>query len=344
MSLYKIVIKPVFFLFKAETIHGFTSFLMEHIIGFWPIKMITSIIFRNSDERLSTELFGLQFANKIGLAAGFDKNARLFHMMDAFGFGFVEVGTVTPKPQNGNDKPRLFRLKKDRALINRMGFNNDGVEGMKKRLRKRKRNLIVGVNIGKNKTTPLENAVDDYVFCFNELFDEADYFVVNVSSPNTPNLRSLQDKGPLKNILGTLSDLNAQKEKGKPLLLKIAPDLTDGQLDDIVEIALELKLDGIIATNTTISRADLITEKEFVKEMGNGGLSGAPLKRRSSEVIKYLKDRSQGSYKIIGVGGIETAEDAQEKLEAGADLVQVYSGFIYEGPGMVRRILKGCLS
>jgi len=342
--MYKTLLKPVFFLFNEETIHGFTSFLMSNIFSIPPIKSILKGLYVQKNSDLEKELFGLKFKNPIGLAAGFDKNAELFHMMDAFGFGFVEVGTVTPRSQAGNPKPRLFRLPKDEALINRMGFNNGGVEHMKKRLQTKKRNLIVGVNIGKNKDTPLEKAVDDYVYCFEHLFEEADYFVVNVSSPNTPNLRSLQDKEPLKNILSALNDLNQAKSKPKPLLLKIAPDLTEGQLDDIIEIVQELKLDGIIATNTTISREGLNTSSERIDEIGNGGLSGKPVKERASQVISYIHKKSNGKITIIGVGGIQNAEDVKEKLAAGASLVQLYSGFVFEGPAIVKNILKGMVN
>lgn len=342
--MYKSLIKPFFFLFPAEFIHKVTGFVMQYVLAFWPIKKFLKSLFKVSDVSLNKEMFGLQFSNGVGLAAGFDKDARLFHMMDVFGFGFVEVGTVTPKPQEGNPKPRLFRLKKDEALVNRMGFNNGGVENMKNRLQRKKRNLIVGVNIGKNKNTPIEKAVDDYTYCFKELFEEADYFVVNVSSPNTPNLRSLQDKGPLKKILSAIVEINRAKKSPKPLLLKIAPDLTNGQLDDIIDIVIDLKLDGIIASNTTISREGLKTEVVELEKIGNGGLSGKPVKKRSTEVIKYLKERSQGKFKIIGVGGIQTALDAKEKMDAGADLVQVYSGFVFEGPAIVKKILKGLLT
>ncbi|MEM7162165.1 MAG: quinone-dependent dihydroorotate dehydrogenase [Bacteroidota bacterium] len=342
--MYKTLIKPLLFLMPAERAHYFTASIMRSVFT-WPIfRNVLKSLYSKESPDLRKELFGLSFKNPVGLAAGFDKNAELFHMMDVLGFGFVEVGTVTPRPQGGNPQPRLFRLPKDEGLINRMGFNNGGVEAMKKRLQKKSRNLIVGVNIGKNKDTPLEKAVDDYVYCFEQLFDEADYFVVNVSSPNTPNLRALQDKEPLKNILSAICAINYKKQSPKPLLLKIAPDLSEGQLDDIIEISQDLKLDGLIATNTTISRDGLNTSSDRIEEIGNGGLSGKPVKRRSTEVIRYIHEKSKGAIRIIGVGGIQKGEDAKEKLEAGASLVQVYSGFVYEGPGMVKRILNELLN
>jgi dihydroorotate dehydrogenase len=301
-------------------------------------------MYRVNDDRLKRELFGLTFDNPVGLAAGFDKNASMYNDLAYCGFGFIEIGTVTPLGQPGNPKPRLFRLKKDSALINRMGFNNDGVENAVQNLKNRKTNLIIGGNIGKNKVTPNEQATDDYVKSFNALFDYVDYFVVNVSSPNTPNLRALQDKEPLTQLLKTLQELNETKEKRKPVLLKIAPDLTNEQLDDIIEIVRDVDLDGVIATNTTISREGLNTTDSELESIGAGGLSGKPLKNRSTEVIKYLSERSNKSFPIIGVGGIHTAEDAIEKLDAGADLIQVYTGFVYEGPALMKRINKAIVN
>lgn len=282
---------------------------------------------------------GLTFPNPVGLAAGFDKDAELYHELGAFGFGFIEVGTVTPKPQEGNPKPRMFRLKTDQGLINRMGFNNHGLEAMRERLSKRRhRGPIIGGNIGKNKDTPNDKAVADYELGLRELFPYVDYFVVNVSSPNTPGLRSLQEKEPLTVLLDRLMSLN--RELGnKPLLLKIAPDLTEGQLDDVADIINTSGINGVIATNTTISREGLKSPSDLVAQ--TGGLSGAPLKKRSTEVIRLLRQKCGPEKVIIGVGGIFTAADAREKLDAGADLVQVYTGFIYEGPGIVRNILKG---
>ena len=290
------------------------------------------------DKKLERQLFGLTFKNPVGLAAGFDKDAKLYNELSNFGFGFIEIGTLTPKPQDGNPKKRLFRLKEDSAIINRMGFNNGGVEEAVERLKKNK-GVLIGGNIGKNKVTPNEDAVEDYKICFNALFDHVDYFVVNVSSPNTPNLRALQDKEPLTELLKALQVLNFQKTNSKPILLKIAPDLTNEQLDDIIDIIKTTKIDGVIATNTTISREGLQSENK--REVG--GMSGKPLKSRSTEVIKYLSEKSNKAFPIIGVGGIHSEKDALEKIEAGADLVQLYTGFIYEGPKLIRSINKALL-
>lgn len=303
--------------------------------------MATNVIkglFQVNDNRLERELFGLKFPNPVGLAAGFDKDAKLYQELSNFGFGFIEIGTITPKPQPGNPKKRLFRLKEDSGIINRMGFNNGGLEEAIERLKKNK-GVLIGGNIGKNKVTPNEEAVNDYVICFNGLFDHVDYFVVNVSSPNTPNLRALQDKEPLTALLQTLQNLNAEKANRKPILLKIAPDLSDDQLLDIIDIVKETKIDGVIATNTTISREGLQSENK--KEMG--GLSGKPLTKRSTEVIRFLSEKSNKAFPIIGVGGIHSANDALEKIEAGADLVQLYTGFVYEGPKLVKDINKALL-
>jgi len=288
---------------------------------------------------------GIDFPNPIGLAAGFDKDAKLYSELSALGFGFIEVGTITPKPQPGNDKPRLFRLPKDSAIINRMGFNNHGVEQMVINLKKNNSRVIIGGNIGKNKNTPNENAVKDYIICFESLFNVVDYFVVNVSSPNTPGLRALQEKEPLLKILNALQILNNQlaieySKKRKPVLLKIAPDLTNEQLDEIVEVLHASGLDGVIATNTTISRENLNSDAQEIARIGAGGLSGKPLAKRSTEVIKYLAERSDKKFIIIGVGGIHSETDAIEKLNAGADLIQLYTGFIYEGPALIQRIKK----
>lgn len=294
--------------------------------------------------KLERELFGIKFPNPVGLAAGFDKDAQHFEDIATFGFGFVEIGTITPKGQDGNPKPRLFRLPADRGLINRMGFNNEGMEATIERLKNRPKDLIVGGNIGKNKVTPNENATDDYVACFNGLFPYVDYFVVNVSSPNTPNLRELQEKEPLTQLLNTLMELNKAKDTPKPILLKIAPDLTDSQLDDIIDIVQTTGIAGLIATNTTISRDGLKTPKATVDAIGMGGLSGKPVKERSTEVIRYIHQKSNGAFPIIGVGGIMTPADAIEKLEAGASLVQLYTGFIYSGPGVVKQINKAIIA
>ena len=291
------------------------------------------------DKSLLTNAFGLDFRNPVGLAAGFDKNAKYINELSYCGFGFIEIGTLTPKGQNGNPKKRLFRLKKDKGIINRMGFNNDGVEVAIEHLKKvRKNGVLVGGNIGKNKVTPNDDANNDYLKCYHALFDHVDYFVVNVSSPNTPNLRALQERAPLEKLLSTLIYENNNKTQQKPILLKIAPDLSSEQLDDIVDIVLKTKIHGVIATNTTVSREGLVTPTNTVNEIGAGGLSGKPLLSRSTEVIKYINNKSNGAVPIIGVGGIHSAEDAIEKLEAGAVLVQLYTGFIYEGPSVIKKI------
>lgn len=306
------------------------------------MRSLFKSLFSYKNPKLERELFGLKFKNPVGLAAGLDKNAVLIHELEYLGFGFVEIGTVTPLPQAGNDKPRLFRLPQDEAVINRMGFNNDGMDAIVERLKKRPKGLIVGGNIGKNKVTSEENAVDDYVKCFNALHDYVDYFVVNVSSPNTPGLRALQGKEPLMKILQALKDINVTKSKPKPILLKIAPDLEDYELDDIVDVVFASKIDGIVATNTTVSRDSLTTDQTVLDQIGKlGGVSGKPVKDRSTEVIRYLSQKSNKQIPIIGVGGIFTAQDAKEKLEAGASLVQVYTGFIYEGPSIAKNICKG---
>ena len=340
--MYRIV-RFFLFLFNPEAIHHIT-FKMIKITGMITGKLWTfRLLFKLKDARLEREVFGLKFANPVGLAAGFDKDAKLFDELASFGFGFVEIGTVTPLPQEGNPKPRLFRLKGDCGLVNRMGFNNQGIEAVVARLRRRKTNIIIGGNIGKNKVTPNEKAVDDYQICFEKLFPYVDYFVVNVSSPNTPGLRDLQEKSPLTDLLNRLQELNNAKDKRKPILLKIAPDLTNEQLDDIIEIVADTKIDGVVATNTTIDRGGLKTDKNKVDAIGNGGMSGKPVRARSTEVIKYLADKSNRAFPIIGVGGIHSAEDALEKLDSGATLLQVYTGFIYEGPSLVKRINKAIL-
>lgn len=337
--MYQVLIKPLLFKLQAEKAHHLTFSLIKllhRIPGFGAITR--SIFYPKKAENV--KVFGLEFPNRVGLAAGFDKDGKLYQELANYGFGFIEVGTVTPKGQPGNPKPRLFRLPEDQALINRMGFNNEGVDALVGRLKKKPaKNLILGGNIGKNKVTPNENALDDYQYCLKALHPYVDYFVVNVSSPNTPNLRDLQEKEPLKRILNQLMEDNRKEEQPKPILLKIAPDLSNTQLDDIIEIVEETQIDGIIATNTTISREGLKTSKARVEDIGMGGLSGAPLKSRSTEVIAYLHQKSGGKFPIIAVGGIQTKADYQEKLDAGASLVQVYTGFIYEGPGMIKRLL-----
>ncbi len=288
--------------------------------------------------KLERDLFGLRFKNPVGLAAGFDKNAELIDELACMGFGFIEIGTLTPNPQLGNPQPRMFRLKQDKALINRMGFNNNGINEALRKLRQRQSDVIVGGNIGKNKYTSNEDAVKDYAHCFDNLFDVVDYFVVNVSSPNTPNLRELQEKEPLTGLLQSLQERNQKKTIPKPILLKIAPDLTNSQLDDIIDIIVTTKIAGVIATNTTISREGLQTKSAAVTAIGAGGLSGQPLRARATEVIRYLSEKSNKAFPIIGVGGIASPEDALEKLNAGASLVQMYTGFIYEGPGLAKKI------
>lgn len=341
--MYKII-RFFLFQFDPEKVHYFTAKCIRICLSIPGMKWLWKKLFFVKDHRLEREVFGIKFPNPVGLAAGFDKNASMFNDLAYCGFGFIEIGTLTPVGQSGNDKPRLFRVKDDAGIINRMGFNNDGVEEAINHLKTRKVDIIIGGNIGKNKVTPNEEATEDYKKAFEALFPYVDYFVVNVSSPNTPNLRALQDKEPLTALLSTLQQLNDNKEKRKPLLLKIAPDLTDDQLNDIVEIAKEVKLDGLIATNTTISREGLKTSKEKIDAIGAGGLSGKPVRQRSTEVIRYLSGKLKGEVPIIGVGGIHSAEDALEKLNAGASLVQVYTGFIYEGPGLIKKINKGILN
>lgn len=342
--MYKFLIRPLFFKFDPERIHHFTFSLIRflHRIG---LGGVFRSIYKLENPKLERELFGLKFPNPVGLAAGFDKDAKLYKELSNLGFGFIEIGTVTPKPQDGNEKPRLFRLKNDAAIINRMGFNNGGVAEAVERLKTNplqghKNRVLIGGNIGKNKITPNEEAVNDYIICFDALFDYVDYFVVNVSSPNTPNLRALQEKKPLTDLLQTLQDKNNLKQKRKPILLKIAPDLTDEQLLDIIDIVATTKIDGVIATNTTISREGLTSDNK--NEMG--GLSGKPLTKRSTEVIRFLSQKSNKAFPIIGVGGIHSAKDALEKLDAGADLIQLYTGFIYEGPGLIKEINKAILA
>ncbi len=339
--MYKSIIRPILFKFYAEDIHNLVFGSIKFLSRIPGFPAIFRALFIYEDKSLERTVFGIKFKNPVGLAAGFDKDAELFDELGNFGFGFIEIGTVTPKGQPGNPAPRTFRLIPDEGLINRMGFNNKGVLNAKALLEKRKSGIIIGGNIGKNKVTPNDKAVEDYVYNFEVLFDVVDYFVVNVSSPNTPNLRELQDKEPLTNLLSTLQNLNSNKENEKPILLKIAPDLTNEQLDDIVDIVNETKIAGLIATNTTISREGLTASKERIEEIGAGGLSGIPVRKRSTEVVKYLHEKSNGAFPIIGVGGIHTAEDAIEKLNAGASLVQVYTGFIYEGPSIVKNICKG---
>ncbi len=336
--MYKKIIRPILFQFDPEKIHNFTFLIFKLAKAIPGIGYITRKIFELNHPVLERELFGIKFPNPIGLAAGLDKDAVAFDMLGYLGFGFVEIGTLTPVGQPGNPKPRAFRLKKDQAIINRMGFNNRGVEQAVKQLKKKKSKIIIGGNIGKNKLTPNENAIDDYSIAFRSLFPYVDYFAVNISSPNTPNLRELQEKEPLKKLLNTLKSINLEMPTQKPILLKIAPDLSNEQLDDIIEIVLETGTSGIIASNTTISRENLSYTENEIEKIGAGGLSGKPLTKRSTEIIKYIVQKTNSSIPVIGVGGIMSPEDAMEKIEAGASLVQLYTGFIYEGPGLIKKI------
>lgn len=341
--MYKTLIRPFLFLVDPEKIHHFVFNVLK-LGGKIPgVKFLQRSLYSLEDPRLEKKLFGITFKNPVGLAAGFDKDARLIDEIACLGFGFIEIGTLTPKPQPGNDKPRLFRLLKDQALINRMGFNNKGVTAAVEQLKKRKSHVIVGGNIGKNKITPNENALEDYTLCFQALYDHVDYFVLNVSSPNTPGLRELQEKEPLRRLLSDIKRLSLAKARPKPVLLKIAPDLSTDQLNDVVEILKDTHTDGVIATNTTVSREGLKTDQATLDQIANGGLSGKPLSARSTEVIRYLREKLGKSYPIIGVGGIMSPQDAIEKIEAGADLVQLYTGFVYEGPGLVKEINRAIL-
>ncbi len=334
------LIKKILFRYDPEDVH--------HKVLAWLSKAYNSGLgkkylennYTYNHSSLQTTFCGLTFKNPVGLAAGFDKDAKCIDELACLGFGFIEIGTVTPKPQEGNEKPRLFRLANDAAIINRMGFNNAGADAVALKLKTRKSNIIIGGNIGKNKTTPNDNAIDDYSYCFKTLFDVVDYFVVNVSSPNTPNLRELQEKEPLHNLLLHLQNLNLSYPNPKPILLKIAPDLTTTQLDDVIEIIQKTKIAGIVATNTTIDRTNIQADANVLQEIGQGGLSGKPLKQKSTEIIKYIAAKTNHTLPIIAVGGIFTPEDAQEKIQAGATLVQVYTGFIYQGPSIAKKICK----
>lgn len=343
-AVYKSLLRPLLFQLDPEQVHYLTADAVKATYKLPFAGKISQHMFKVADVRLERELFGLKFPNPVGLAAGFDKDAKLINEFANFGFGFIEIGTLTPKPQSGNEKPRLFRLPQDQAIINRMGFNNEGVDAAVRRLEKRRSNIIVGGNIGKNKVTPNEEALRDYLYCFKALFDVVDYFVVNVSSPNTPDLRALQEKEPLQQLLLALQEENSKHSKSKPLLLKIAPDLNLNQLNDIIEIATETRLSGLIATNTTIGRQGLRTATQRITDIGAGGLSGKPLTQHATQIIRHLRTFLPEEIRLIGVGGIMTPEDAVEKMQAGADLVQLYTGFIYEGPGLVSRINKKLLA
>lgn len=338
-AMYQLLLKLLFTI-DPERVHYLVMDSLKRFYSIAPLRWVLKKRFSVTSSHLEKELWGIKFPNPVGLAAGFDKDARYTDALSCLGFGFIEIGTVTPRPQPGNPKPRLFRLPQDKAIINRMGFNNGGSSAAAERLKHRKEKIIIGGNIGKNKDTPNELAFNDYELAFKDLYDVVDYFVVNVSSPNTPGLRALQDKEPLMEILNKLQTINQSLGKPKPLLLKIAPDLTDSQLDDIVDIVQSTKIQGLVATNTTISRNDLTSSKELVEAIGTGGVSGQPVRNRATEVIKYITQKSNGSIPIIAVGGIFTAKDAQEKLNAGASLVQVYTGFIYEGPNIASNICK----
>ena len=336
------LIKQILFLFQAERAHHLTTSLYGTFSKIPLLNIFFTTPFKFEHPSLNTKVFGLSFKNPVGLAAGFDKDGKYINSFPKLGFGFYEIGTVTPRPQDGNPKPRLFRLPKDEALINRMGFNNDGVDALVDRLKKynKPEGLIIGGNIGKNKTTPNESAVDDYLICFEKLFPYVDYFVVNVSSPNTPNLRALQEKGPLTELLNKLQTLNKSYEKPKPILLKIAPDLSLEQIDDVIEVVQETNMAGIVGTNTTIDRSGLTTDQKTVSAIGNGGLSGKILHKRSTEVIRYIFKKTDGKIPIIAVGGIDSPEKAKAKIDAGASLIQIYTGLIYQGPTLIKQIKK----
>ena len=334
----------VLFQFDAEKVHYFVVGLLNQIHRFAPARQLFRSLYVVQHPALETNFLGLKFPNPVGLAAGFDKNAQHIDALADCGFGFIEIGTVTPKSQPGNDKPRLFRLKADQAILNRMGFNNDGVEAAIAQLKARQnRQIIIGGNIGKNKWTPNEEAANDYLTCFEALFPYVDYFVVNVSSPNTPNLRALQEKEPLQDLLLRLQELNKQQSQPKPILLKIAPDLSNSQIDEIIEIVTYTKIAGLIVANTTISREGLRTPAAEIEQMGAGGISGKPVTLRATEMVKYIHEQSNGKIPMMAVGGIHTAQDALDKLAAGATLVQLYTGFIYEGPALVKAINRALL-
>ncbi len=340
--MYKILRFFMFF-FEPEKVHYRAMSFLRILFKISFLKCLIRRVYSVENKQLELVLCGMKISNPVGLAAGFDKNGSFIDLLEPFGFGFIEIGTVTPMAQSGNEKPRLFRLKKDHALINRMGFNNQGIKSVVQNLKKRKSNIIIGGNIGKNKNTSNENAISDYVTCFHELVDWVDYFAINVSSPNTPNLRALQERDALSNLLTELVRINRQKITPKPIFLKIAPDLNESQLDEIIEIVIQTGISGVIATNTTIERTNLKTSQKIIEQIGIGGLSGLPLKEKSTEVIRYISKKSNYAFPIIGVGGIHNEKDALEKLDAGASLVQLYTGFVYEGPGIVKRINRSIL-
>jgi dihydroorotate dehydrogenase len=336
--MYKIL-RTFLFLLDAEKAHGVTMKMLVTLSRFRLTRYFIKKIFKHESKKLEIKVWGLTFKNPVGLAAGFDKNAEYIDALALLGFGFIEIGTVTPKSQDGNPRPRLFRLKKDEAIINRMGFNNKGVDAIIENLKAAKtKDIIIGGNIGKNKNTPNENAIHDYTHCFEKLYPYVHYFVINVSSPNTPGLRELQDKKPLTEIINSLVTLRKKKQEQKPILLKIAPDLSEEQMNDIVDILNETQLDGLIVSNTTLDITMLNTNKTQINTIGTGGLSGKPLLHKSNEVLKYFRQKTTKS--IIGVGGIHSSQDAKDKINYGADLIQLYTGFIYEGPGLIKEILK----
>ena len=341
--MYKSIIRPIFFLFDPEKIHHFTFSLVKVMSKIPFVSSIFRGLYQVNDKRLERNLFGLTFKNPVGLAAGFDKNAVLYNELANFGFGFIEIGTVTPKGQVGNPKQRLFRLKDDKGIINRMGFNNEGLSSAISQLKKNKGKVIIGGNIGKNTATKPENYTEDYTVCFEELHPYVDYFVLNVSCPNVSSHAKLEDAAYLKELITEVHKINNSKEKQKPILLKIAPDLNNNQLDEIIDLVAKTKIDGVITSNTSVDRTGLKASEERLKAIGNGGLSGQPIKSKSTRVIKYLADNSNKAFPIVGVGGIHSEKDALEKIEAGADLVQIYTGFIYEGPSLIKRINKAIL-
>ncbi|MBT4868474.1 MAG: quinone-dependent dihydroorotate dehydrogenase [Polaribacter sp.] len=341
--MYRFIVRPILFLFDPEKIHHFTFFLIKILCKVPLVPLLIKSLYRIEDKRLERILFGITFKNPVGLAAGFDKNAVLYNELANFGFGFIEIGTTTPKGQVGNPKKRLFRLKSDQGIINRMGFNNEGIEAVIKNLKKNKGQVIIGGNIGKNTTTSPENYTEDYCEVFKSLHPYVDYFVLNVSCPNVGSHAKLNDKDYLIELITACKELNLEEKSQKPILLKIAPDLNTIQLDEIIELVNETNIDGVIASNTSTSREGLKASKEQLAKIGPGGLSGQPVKNKSTEVIQYLADTSHKSFPIIGVGGIHSEKDALEKIKAGADLVQVYTGFIYEGPSLIKRINKAIL-
>lgn len=341
--MYKVLLRPLFFLFDPEKIHHFTFSLIKSSSKIPGVPALFRSLYCIEDKKLERDVFGLTFKNPVGLAAGFDKNAVLFNELANFGFGFIEIGTVTPEGQVGNPKKRLFRLQSDKGIINRMGFNNEGLEAAISQLKKNKGKLVIGGNIGKNTATLPENYTQDYVDCFKALHPYVDYFVLNVSCPNVGSHAKLNDRDYLEELIGAVQQINKSFPTQKPIVLKIAPDLNTVQLDEIIELVLTTKLDGVIASNTSVDRSGLKTPVEELEAIGNGGVSGQPIKEKSTQVIKYLADKSNKAFPIIGVGGVHSAKDALDKIDAGADLIQIYTGFIYEGPSLIKKINKAIL-